>query len=55
VQRVFVAHEPIGYFAAPRVFAATSRRVGHATPAVLRPQLLWNAEAISVRGAGSAH
>jgi peptide/nickel transport system substrate-binding protein len=49
VQRVFVAHEPIVYFAAPRVFAATSRRVGHATPAVLRPQLLWNAEAIAVR------
>jgi peptide/nickel transport system substrate-binding protein len=55
VQRVFVAHEPVVYFAAPRVFTATSRRVAHVTPAVLRPQLLWNAAAISVRDASAAH
>ncbi len=48
VQRIFVEREPVIYFAAPRLFVATSRRVGHVTPAVLRPQLLWNAEALSV-------
>ena len=46
VQRVFVEHRPGVFFAAPRVYIATSARVVESTPALLRPQLLWNAEAL---------
>jgi peptide/nickel transport system substrate-binding protein len=54
VQRIFVEHEPVLYFAAPRVYVAVSSRVTHVTPAVLRPQVLWNADIISVRPATAA-
>jgi peptide/nickel transport system substrate-binding protein len=48
VQRVFAEHEPVVYFAAPRVFVATSSRVSNATPALLRPQLLWAADTLAL-------
>jgi len=44
VQRLFAAHLPVIYFAAPRVVVATSGRVGGAMPSVLAPTVLWNAE-----------
>jgi peptide/nickel transport system substrate-binding protein len=50
VQRVFGEHQPVLYFAAPRVFVATSARVRAPTPAVQRPQLLWAADTISLDG-----
>jgi peptide/nickel transport system substrate-binding protein len=53
VQRVFAAHLPALYFAAPRVFVAMSPRVAHATPVVIRPQVLWNAEVLAVTGRGT--
>lgn len=48
MQRIFAENLPMLYFAAPRVYVATSRRVTHMTPAVLRPQVLWNADIIAV-------
>jgi peptide/nickel transport system substrate-binding protein len=48
VLKVFAAHEPVVYFAAPRVFVATSSRVLNATPALLRPQLLWSADTLAL-------
>jgi peptide/nickel transport system substrate-binding protein len=44
VQRVFAAHLPIIYFAAPKVVVATSARVGGTMPSVLALPVLWNAE-----------
>jgi peptide/nickel transport system substrate-binding protein len=48
VQRIFLAHNPAIYFAAPRIYVATSRRVAGATPAVTMPQVLWAADELSV-------
>jgi peptide/nickel transport system substrate-binding protein len=48
VQRIFAEYCPALIFAVPRVFVATSARVQHATPAVHRPQILWNADVIAV-------
>jgi peptide/nickel transport system substrate-binding protein len=49
VQRIFAAHQPMVYFAAPRVFVAASTRLTNLTPAISRPQLLWAADTIAVR------
>ncbi len=49
VQKIFAAHQPMVYFAAPRVFVAASRRMMNLTPAISRPQLLWAADTIAVR------
>lgn len=53
-QRVFAEHQPVLYFAAPRVIVATSRRVTGATPSVLSPQILWNAEVLALAPAAGA-
>lgn len=45
-QRVLNDHVPVIYFAAQRLFLATSTRVGHATPSRLRPLILWNADTL---------
>ena len=47
-QRVLGAHMPVIYFAAPRVFVAMSSRVHGATPSVIAPLILWNADVLSV-------
>jgi peptide/nickel transport system substrate-binding protein len=49
VQRIYSEHLPMIYFAAPRVYVATSPRVMTMMPGVARPQVLWNAEVISIR------
>jgi peptide/nickel transport system substrate-binding protein len=49
VQRVFADQLPIVYFAAPRVFVATSSRVLNATPVLMRPVVLWSAETLAVQ------
>ena len=49
-QRTFAEHEPALYFAAPKIILATSGRVRGITPSVLPPNILWNAEVISVTG-----
>ena len=48
VQKIFAEHEPAIYFAAPRVFLATSSRVTGLTPSLIPPQLLWAADTIAV-------
>jgi peptide/nickel transport system substrate-binding protein len=52
VQQVFNEHLPAIYFAAPRIYLATSARLANATPARLRPQLLWNADTLAVNRSG---
>lgn len=52
VQRVLAEQVPALYFVAPRLYMGARARVGHLTPSVLRPQLLWNAESITVEPAG---
>jgi peptide/nickel transport system substrate-binding protein len=53
VQRIFAAHLPVIYFAAPRPFMGVSGRLGPLEPGVTRPYLLWSADTISVTGAAS--
>jgi peptide/nickel transport system substrate-binding protein len=53
VQRVFADQLPILYFAAPRVYVATSARVLNATPVLMRPVVLWSAETLGVQKAGT--
>jgi len=49
VQRVFADQVPLLYFAAPRVFVATSSRVLNATPVLMRPVVLWSADTLGVQ------
>jgi peptide/nickel transport system substrate-binding protein len=48
-QKIFAAHQPMVYFAAPHVFVAASTRMMNLTPAISRPQLLWSADTIAVQ------
>ena len=48
-QKIFAAHQPMVYFAAPRIFVAASTRMMNLAPAISRPQLLWSADTIAVR------
>lgn len=50
VQRIFAEHLPVLYFAAPRVYVATSARLINLQPALIRPQVTWSADTIAVRG-----
>jgi peptide/nickel transport system substrate-binding protein len=49
VQKIFAAHQPMVYFAVPRVLVAASMRMINVAPAISRPQLLWAADTIAVR------
>ena len=51
VQKIFADNLPVLYFVAPRLYMGVSTRVGGLTPSILRPQLLWNAERMTVQGA----
>jgi peptide/nickel transport system substrate-binding protein len=53
VQRIFAEELPALYFVAPRLYMAVTSRVGNLTPAVIRPQLLWAADTITVQPAAS--
>lgn len=54
-QRILSEHQPVIYFAAPKVAIALSTRVGGAEPSVLLPPVLWNAERLFVvQGAAGA-
>jgi peptide/nickel transport system substrate-binding protein len=48
VQRTFLAHNPVIYFAASHVYVATSRRAAAIRPALTSPQVLWAADELSV-------
>jgi len=48
VQRIFIEHAPVLYFAAPRVIVATSSRVVNATPALALSPLMWSPDTMAV-------
>jgi peptide/nickel transport system substrate-binding protein len=48
VQKIFVEHQPIVSFVAPRIYVAHSARVLNVLPAEARPQLLWRPEMVAV-------
>ena len=49
VPKKLAPHEPLRYFAAPRVYVATSARVQNVEPMLRRPQALWSPDTIAVR------
>ncbi len=49
VQKIVAEQLPMIQFAAPRIYLATSARVVNATPALLRPSILWNPDTIGVK------
>jgi peptide/nickel transport system substrate-binding protein len=49
VQRLFAVHQPILYFAAPRLHVAMSPKVANARPVPLNPPVLWSADTLAVR------
>ena len=51
-RRTLAEHLPILHFVAPRITYAMSARVTGATPSVLQPGILWNAEVLSVSPEG---
>ena len=50
IQQIFANNLPAIYFVAPRLYMATSTRVGGLSPSILRPQLLWDVERMTVQG-----
>ena len=54
VQRIFAENVPALYFAAPRLFYGHSARLRGVVPSILRPQVLWNADMLSVNDSGAA-
>ncbi len=48
VQQIFAEHAPVLYFAAPRIFVASSSRVTNATPALTLSPLLWSPDTLAV-------
>ena len=53
VQKIFAENLPVLYFVAPRMYMGVSTRVGSMSPTILRPQLLWSADTLTVRAAGA--
>ncbi|HEY3383183.1 MAG TPA: ABC transporter substrate-binding protein [Vicinamibacterales bacterium] len=50
VQTIVAEHQPIIQFVAPRIYIPMSSRVRGATPALLRPAILWNPDGLTVSG-----
>ena len=50
VQQLVADHVPALWFAAPQVTVPIGARVGGATPAVIVPLVLWNAERLYATG-----
>jgi peptide/nickel transport system substrate-binding protein len=53
VQTIFAEQLPVIYFVAPRMYMGVSARVGSMSPTILRPQLLWSADTLTVRSPGA--
>jgi peptide/nickel transport system substrate-binding protein len=49
VQQIMYEHQPVVYFAAPKMFVVVSSRLVNATPAVYPLPVLWAADTIAVR------
>jgi peptide/nickel transport system substrate-binding protein len=54
VQRIFAENLPVLYFAAPRVYVATSGRLMNVAPALFPPVLTWSADTLAVRDAATS-
>ena len=54
VQRIFAENLPVLHFVAPRLYYGHSARLRGVVPSILRPQVLWNADSLSVTDAGAA-
>jgi peptide/nickel transport system substrate-binding protein len=50
VQRIFAENVPVLYFVAPRLYGAHSARLSGVVPSVMRPNVLWSADTLSVVG-----
>ena len=48
-QRILAENLPVLYFAAPRMYGAHSARLSGVIPSVMRPNILWSADTLSVR------
>jgi len=48
-QRILAENLPVLYFAAPRMYGAHSARLSGVVPSVMRPNVLWSADVLSVR------
>ena len=48
VQRIYSQHVPAIFFGVPHIRVYTTTRVVNATPSILRPHVLWNAENLVV-------
>jgi len=48
IQKIFAENLPVLCFVAPRLYMGVSSRVGGLSPSVLRPQLLWNIDSMTV-------
>jgi peptide/nickel transport system substrate-binding protein len=48
-QRILAENLPVLYFAAPRMYGAHSARLTGVVPSVMRPNVLWSADTLSVR------
>jgi peptide/nickel transport system substrate-binding protein len=48
VQKILAENLPVLHFAAPRLYYGHSARLRGVVPSVLRPQVLWNADSLSV-------
>jgi peptide/nickel transport system substrate-binding protein len=53
VQKIFAENLPVITFVAPRLHMGVSSRLGGLEPAILRPQLLWNVDRITVKPDGA--
>ena len=51
IQKIFAEHLPVLFFVAPRLYMGVSTRVGGLSPSILRPQLLWDVEHLTVKQA----
>lgn len=49
VQEIFNTHEPMVFFAAPKVTIAMSARVSGAAPVARQPQVMWKPETLAVK------
>jgi peptide/nickel transport system substrate-binding protein len=49
IQKIFAEHLPVLYFVAPRLYMGVSTRIGGLNPSILRPQLLWDIEHMTVK------
>ena len=54
VQRIFAENLPVLYFAAPRVYIATSARLINLHASSTRPQLMWSVDTLAVRDANTS-